>query len=108
MAKQPEVGEQCSITCYKEGCEHASISVTVGREFTVHSSFVRSGMDPGIGRIRIPAGSTVLGFELWEKFGGSGYCNCPNCNKLFGGVIAVIPPIGEAFLFGYDPEQGGD
>ena len=44
-----EVNTQVTMTCYKEGCETASVTVQLGIQFTVDPSFVQSG---GVGRMR--------------------------------------------------------
>ena len=90
------------IGCYKKGCEHVKIPVTFGDEHEIHSTFQGLG---GVDRITWKLGSLMRGFELGKTFGGSGYCNCPNCQTLFGGVIVISNgKFKKPTIIGYDPE----
>lgn len=94
-------GDAVKILCYKEGCGDISIPVTLGVEYEIHPSFVRGG---GVGRLHWPINARATGFELSRNFHGSGYCSCPRCNTLFGGVVVIFNGRGKkATVFGYDP-----
>lgn len=95
-------GDKALITCYQKGCNGVQIKVELGKPYEVYGFFVRLG---GVGRICWnPAKDKLEGFRLAKMYGGSGYCNCPNCRTLFGGVIVIESPGKEPVAFGYDPE----
>jgi hypothetical protein len=95
-------GDRVEIICYQEGCERISITATLGREYKVHPAFIQTG---GVGRLRWKPDSHARGFELGKTFGGSGYCNCPRCHIMFGGVIAISNGrTKKPTLFGYEAE----
>lgn len=96
--KELNPGDKVDITCYQKGCEGVVIEVTLGALIDLPYLGLSAG------RLSWPEESLYQGFELWEEHGGSGYCNCPNCNTLFGHVVAIFPPQGEPILYGYDPE----
>lgn len=98
---QFEVGNEVAIACYKQGCEGVSITVTLGQKYEIHPSFVADGH---AGRIRWEQGAIAQGFELSDTHGGSGYCNCPSCKTLLGGVVVVSNDGENEIAFGYDPE----
>jgi hypothetical protein len=95
-------GSEVEITCCKEGCEKAIVPVVLGQGYSLHPDFVELG---NVGRIIWKRGAVMKGFELSVRFGGSGYCRCPNCRTLFGGVIVIFNGLGKKpIIFGYDPE----
>ena len=99
---QFKTGNEVRISCYHKGCEKVSIPVTLGEEYSIHPSFVHTG---GVGRLQWKPNMVVKGFELYERLGGSGYCSCPNCRTLFGGVVIVSNGrFKKPAIFGYDPE----
>lgn len=94
------------IMCYEKGCEDVSINnVILGEEHEIHRSF-RWSETCGVGRIKWIRGSVMKGFTLGKTLGGSGYCNCPKCRKLFGGVIIVSNGrFKKPTIIGYEPES---
>lgn len=105
---EPQVGDTVTMTCYKKGCEEVAIIVTLGQEYRIYSDFVRLG---GVGRIHWDRETVkIRDFDLWERRGGSGHCDCPNCRTLFASALAVLELGKEPLFFGYeaDPDHDGE
>lgn len=95
-------GSKVNITCYYKGCEGVSIPVTLGRvETEVNPRFIAENT---IGTIEQDPKSTVKGFSLSKRFGGSGDCKCPKCGALFVEVLVVLHGHRKRILFGYEAE----
>lgn len=95
-------GGKVKIACYGQYCKGILLPVILGEEYKIDPSFIRGG---GVGRIHWRPKAVAKGFNLGRNLGGSGYCNCPGCKTLFGGVIIIFNGRGKKpFIFGYDPE----
>jgi len=90
-----EVGRKVNITCYQKGCDEVLITVILGEEFKVDSSFVSGGR---AGRIRWAQDVGVRGFALVDRR------NCPNCGTQLDDVVVVLKDGRVRVAFGYDRE----